>query len=120
MEIDEKIEVSLHSPSNLCVCSLVHIASVNKHSKKKYVIDARLLELLGLTSGGMPEEKTVTCASHIHVCFAHSLVLHTFTCVTFTCASHIHWCFFSRGPFSRVSQNLPLFRGYYGQVSKPY
>ena len=86
----------------------------------KYVIDAHLLELLGLTSGGMPEEKTVTCASHIHVCFAHSLVLHTFTCVTFTCASHIHWCFFSRDPFSRVSQNLPLFRGYYGQVSKPY
>ena len=31
----------------------------------KYVIDAHLLELLGLTSGGMPEEKTATCASHI-------------------------------------------------------
>ena len=44
----------------------------NSRILQTYVIDARLLELLGLTSGGMPEEKTVTCASHIHLClFAH-------------------------------------------------
>ena len=65
----------------------------------KYVIDAHLLELLGLTSGGMPEEKTVTCASHIHVYFAHSLALRTFTC-----ASHIHLC----STHSLVSHSLVL------------
>ena len=62
-----------------------------------YVIDAHLLELLGLTSGGMPEEKTVTCALNNHLCFAHSLVVRTFTC------AYLHGPFLCQCPFSCFS-----------------